>query len=150
CAPLLLFSLRQQALPKLLVAVAVFGAALTVALLMTAIPADARMNGAAHANESEAARPGLFVTIALAVLFFIYVGMEVSFSFWAATFAKRLGSGTEELATLAPMFFFSGLMSGRALTPVILNRIRENRLALTALCLVVASGASLVSASSQK
>ena len=48
------------------------------------------------------------------------------------------------------MFFFGGLMSGRALTPLALVRVRENRLALGALSLVTFGGTLLVVSATQK
>ena len=47
------------------------------------------------------------------------------------------------------MFFFSGLMSGRAITPALLKRIRDDRLALGALCMVLVGGTLLVAFPSQ-
>jgi MFS transporter, FHS family, glucose/mannose:H+ symporter len=147
-SPLVLFSLRSHVLPQMLVGVALFGLVLTVALLFNAIPADKRAKAASDANEGNA-RLGVLVTAALATLFFIYVGTEVSFSFWAATYAKRLATGAEDVATVAPMFFFGGLMGGRALTPLLLMRIRESRLALAALSLVIVGGLLLIASTNR-
>jgi len=149
CSPLVMFSLRLHVLPQVLIGIAVFGCVLMLLLLLTAVPGEKRVPGQVS---DVSARPkiGLSVTVALATLFFVYVGTEVSFSFWAATYAKRLDAGARELSTIAPMFFFGGLMSGRALTPLALTRIRENRLALGALCVVVFGAALLVASSTQK
>src|SRR5262249_6585558 len=140
--------LRMQALPKMLTGVALFGIVLTIALLFAAMPsknpADADLSSA-----METTKPATLVMLGLASLFFLYVGTEVSFSFWAATYAKRLGTGVAEMSTVAPMFFFTGLMSGRGLTPVALNHIRESRLVLGSLCAVVLGGTLLVWTSQQ-
>ena len=149
CSPLLMFSLRFHLLPHMLIGIAAVGAVLTMTLLLTAVPGEERTEAATGAARP-AAHPGVPILIGLAALFFIYVGTEVSFSFWAATYAKRLGASVEEMSTVAPMFFFGGLMAGRALTPLALNRIRDNRLALGALFVVIAGGAALLASSTQK
>jgi len=148
CSPLVMFSLRQHSLVQMLVAVAAFGTLLTIALLLTAIPADLQ----AHSGAADETRPtlGMLVTIGLTALFFVYVGTEVSFSFWAATYAKRLTPAMRDVSTVAPMFFFAGLMTGRALTPIVLRSVRESRLALGALCLVIVGGMLLVASATQK
>jgi len=148
CSPLLLFSLRQRALPQLLVGVALFGAVLTLLLLFMAMPQDQPALLGASAERTSPV--GLAVTAGLTALFFIYVGTEVSFSFWAATYANRLAKGAQGMSTVAPMFFFAGLMTGRALAPVVLRRVRESRLVFAALFVVAGSGAVLVSANGQR
>jgi FHS family glucose/mannose:H+ symporter-like MFS transporter len=149
CSPLVMFSLKLHLLPQMLVGIAVFGCVLTLVLLFAAAPAEKHANSPA-VDVAVAPRIGPFVTIALATLFFIYVGTEVSFSFWAATYANRLSAGLGEVSTVAPMFFFGGLMGGRAFTPLALAKIRENRLALGALCVVVLGAALLVASSTQR
>src|SRR5262249_6368964 len=42
-----------------------------------------------------------------------------------------------------------GLMAGRALTPLLLMRIRESRLALGALCLVIVGGSLLIASTNR-
>lgn len=147
CSPLLMFSLQRHALAQALLGVAALGIMLIIALLLVAMPGERAELTASGGVTSP--KLGVFVAAGLAILFFIYVGTEVSFSFWAATYAKRLATGAAEMSTVAPMFFFGGLMSGRALTPALLNRIGESRLALGGLCVVVAGGSLLVAFSTQ-
>src|SRR5690349_2315298 len=52
---------------------------------------------------------GLGVAVGLGILFFVYVGTEVSTSYWATTHAERAADWRTNTFTLAPMFFFSGL-----------------------------------------
>ena len=80
---------------------------------------------------------GLVTTLTLAALFFLYVGVEVSLGSWAAAYAKRLPGGGEGISTLAPMFFYGGLLSGRAFAPFVLARVREYRLVIVALTMVI-------------
>jgi MFS transporter, FHS family, glucose/mannose:H+ symporter len=148
CSPILMLSLKLHALPQMLIGVATLGIVLMLALLFVAMPGEKRTETVASGTTA-VPQLGLWVAAGLASLFFIYVGTEVSFSFWAATYAKRLAAGAVEMSTVAPMFFFGGLMSGRALTPALLNRIREGKLALGALCVVLVGGALLVTFSMQ-
>ena len=148
CSPILRFSLKLHALPQMLMGVAALGIVLMVALLLVAMPGEGRTEPAASGGMA-APKLGVLVAAGLASLFFIYVGTEVSFSFWAATHVKRLGAEAAEMSTIAPMFFFGGLMSGRALTPALLNRVREHRLALGGLCVVLVGGTLLVATSRQ-
>jgi fucose permease len=94
--------------------------------------------------------PGLLTTVTLAALFFLYVSVEVSLGSWSAAYAKRLPGGGEGLSTLAPMFFYGGLLAGRASAPLVLARVREFRLVVVALLLVIAGNAVFVFAPTQK
>jgi MFS transporter, FHS family, glucose/mannose:H+ symporter len=143
CSPLLVLSLRLHQVPQLLMGFAALGISLTLGLFFVNIPSETRV-APVTAGTSAAPKLGLLVAVGLATFFFVYVGTEVSFSFWAATYANRLGTGTEAMATVAPMFFFGGLLSGRALTPVVLERVREHQLVLGALCVIAAGGTLLV------
>lgn len=147
-SPLLLSSLQLHSLPQMLIGVAACGVLLTLALLFATMPTESHTE--TRASSEIVPKLSVLVTAGLAALFFIYVGTEVSFSFWAATYVKRLSAGAQELSTVAPMFFFGGLMSGRALTPVVLKRIRENHLAFGALCLVIVGGTLLLVSTTQK
>jgi len=148
CSPLLLFSLKLHALPQMLMGVAALGVALMAALFLV-MPAGEKHMDAAASSGVAPPKLGAWVATGLATLFFIYVGTEVSFSFWAATYANRMGPGAAGMSTVAPMFFFGGLMSGRALTPALLNRIRENQLALGSLGVVLVGGTLLVALPTQ-
>jgi fucose permease len=93
---------------------------------------------------------GLATTIALATLFFIYVATETSVGGWAVEFAKRLANRSTGMTTLAQMFFYAGLTSGRAIAPVVLLRLDERRLVLGALVLSAAGTAILMASSTLK
>jgi len=60
---------------------------------------------------------GSGVAILLGALFYVYVGTEVSTSYWAATHAQRAAVWATNTYTLAPTFFFAGLLGGRGLVP---------------------------------
>jgi FHS family glucose/mannose:H+ symporter-like MFS transporter len=67
--------------------------------------------------------------IALAVLFFTYVGTETAVGGWLASYAKRIMRGAGTMWVTTPSFFYGGLLSGRILTPALLRRVPEVKLA---------------------
>lgn len=142
CSPLVLLAMKNGMLQQFLFGFAAFGALLTIGFLFTEIP-EARHEESANA-EAGAGHVGTVSTMILAALFFLYVGIEVSLGSWAAEHAKRLPHTGVGLATVAPMFFYGGLMTGRALAPLILPRVREYRLVLSVLAAVIAGNTLLV------
>jgi MFS transporter, FHS family, glucose/mannose:H+ symporter len=146
CSPLILLALKHLKLPGLLVGLAIAGALMVLGLTFASFGSERRGAGA-KAEQTSTVETGLAVTVALAALFFIYVAMETSVGGWAAELAKRLAHGASGMTTLAPMFFYTGLMSGRAIAPLVLLGLRERRLVLGALSLS-AGGTVIVMASS--
>lgn len=63
--------------------------------------------------------------VALALLFFLYIGVEGSVAGWLATYAKRTVLTSGFLWMTAPSFFWAAIMAGRALAPFILCRTAE-------------------------
>ena len=61
----------------------------------------------------------------LALLFFLYIGVEGSVAGWLATYAKRTVLPSGVLWMTAPSFFWAAIMAGRALAPLILRRTEE-------------------------
>lgn len=72
----------------------------------------------------------------LAALFFLYVGSENSVAGWVASLTKRMNP--DSLWALAPMFFWGGLLAGRALVPLIPLRRSERKLLVSGLILATA------------
>jgi FHS family glucose/mannose:H+ symporter-like MFS transporter len=142
CSPLILLALRHQFLSSLLLSLGVCGFVLGGALLFAVFPAEKPVPPT-NASGSQLSASAISLLAAIAALFFIYVGTETSIGGWAAEHAKRLAGHTTSLSTVAPMFFYAGLMSGRALAPVILRYLRERRVALISLALA-ATGVGLV------
>jgi FHS family glucose/mannose:H+ symporter-like MFS transporter len=149
CSPLVLLALKNGFLPQFLMFFAGFGGLLAFSFLFAKFP-DARH---AATNSTTVPAPpgvGLVTTLTLAALFFLYVGVEVSLGSWAAAYAKRLAGGGEGIATLAPMFFYGGLLAGRACAPFVLARVREYRLVIAALIMVIIGNTVFVLAPTQK
>ncbi len=143
CSPLIAIALKRNALPGLLAGYALFGGLMVLALLF------ARFGGEKQAKSAPTtgAAPltvGWGVTAALAAMFFIYVAMETSIGVWAAEYARRLANGITNMTTLAPMFFYAGLTSGRGLAPLALLRLTERRLVLSALSLTALGSTLLI------
>jgi len=107
------------------------------------IPYEERMNPAGTTSQVPTK-----VAVALGILFFVYVGTEGAVSGWAAPLAKRITAAPTNLWTLTPMFFWTGLFTGRALAPVILRRLKERTLMVAGLSLGLAGSATLIWATS--
>jgi len=77
-------------------------------------------------------------TLSLAALFFLYVGSENSVAGWVASLTKRMNADSGDLWALAPMFFWGGLLAGRALVPMVPLRRSERTLLAGGLMLAAA------------
>src|SRR6266851_12500 len=142
-------ALRHQMLSPLLLAVAVGALLLAGSFLSANFPRE--MHRSADQSSTPSAQiPAFMITVAISALFFIYVGTETSIGGWAAELAKRLAGHASNLSTVAPMFFYAGLMTGRGLAPLVLMRVRENRVAPGALLVTALGIAIVISARSQR
>jgi MFS transporter, FHS family, glucose/mannose:H+ symporter len=136
CSPIIAVALRHGGVSRLLMGYAVFGAVLVVALLLMPFDTEKHTQDASAANvAAESAGTGIGMTLALAFLFFTYVGLENGIGVWSAEFSRRVAGGITNITTLAPMFFYAGLTSGRGLAPLALLRVSERPLVLGALSL---------------
>jgi fucose permease len=147
CSPLIALALKRNGLPVLLGGFAICGAIIVIGLLFVSI------EGQKHDQDPNAAKAsssaiGLHITIAMAALFFIYVAMENGIGIWSAEYAKRLAHGITSMTTLAPMFFYAGLTSGRAGAPLVLRLHSEKRIVLGALSLAAGATALLIASPS--
>jgi len=150
CSPLVLLALKNGLLPAFLFFFAGVGALLAFSFLFSTFPeANHAPTSSTATATTSAGRIGLVITLTLAALFFLYVGIEVSIGSWAAAYTKRLPGVGEGISTLAPMFFYGGLLTGRASAPFVLARVREFRLVVTALVVVIAGISALVAAPTQ-
>ena len=148
CSPLIALALRRNGLGILLSGTAVFGGVLVMGLLFVSFGVQKHGNDVNTAGVASAAI-GLGVTIALAAMFFIYVAMENGIGIWSAEYAKRLANGIiTGMTTLAPMFFYAGLTSGRAAAPLFLRHLHERKIVLGALSLAATATALLIASRS--
>jgi FHS family glucose/mannose:H+ symporter-like MFS transporter len=147
CSPLIALALKRNGLAILLAGTAVFGGILVLGLLFATFGPQKHEKDVNTAGASSPAI-GLGVTIALAAMFFIYVAMENGIGIWAAEYAKRVANGITSMTTLAPMFFYAGLTSGRGAAPLVLQRLHERKMVLGALSLTAAGTALLIASRS--
>jgi FHS family glucose/mannose:H+ symporter-like MFS transporter len=147
CSPLIALALKRNGLGILLTGAAVFGEILVLGLLFVSFGAQKHEKDVSTALPSSPAI-GLGVTIAMGAMFFIYVAMENGIGIWSAEYAKRLANGITGMTTLAPMFFYAGLTSGRAGAPLVLRRLPERKIVLGALSLAAAATALLIASRS--
>jgi MFS transporter, FHS family, glucose/mannose:H+ symporter len=130
CPALVMLAARSHRLAVLLFGIA--GCSVFLALALASMDLDPPSQGAAGASPSQAEPTvGIRAACALGGLFFLYVGAESSMGGWAAALARRLGTRPGNPWELAPMFFWAGLLAGRALGPLALRRMTE-RAMLTA------------------
>ncbi len=147
CSLLVWLALKYGALSWMLYILAGFGALLAFSLLFAELPKERHAGPSTTVNTPAVS---LVTTLTLAALFFLYVGVEVSLGSWVATDATRLSGGGTLWATLAPLFFYGGLLVGRASGPFILARVHEYRLVMSALVVVIVGVTLLVLATQQR
>ncbi len=147
CSPLIALALKRNGLGMLLTGAAVFGGILVLGLLFVSFGVQKHEKDVTTAGAASPAI-GLGVTIAMGAMFFIYVAMENGIGIWSAEYAKRLANGITGMTTLAPMFFYAGLTSGRAGAPLVLRRLPERKIVLGALSLAAAATALLIASRS--
>ena len=143
CSPLVSLAIRRNGGTALMSGLTIYGGLVVLGLLFASFGKEER------AKDSNAVTPadsgaGLAIVIALAALFFIYVAVENGIGIWAAEYAKRLANGISGMTTLAPMFFYLGLTSGRLTAPLVLMRLPERKIVLGALALTVAANIVLI------
>src|SRR6266849_9939026 len=129
-----MLTMRTSHVTLLLYVVGAICAALALVLL--------RMSFGKPLHEEDSTPAGTNVKIAgggvallLGILFFTYVGTEVGTSYWAPAHAQRATTWSSNTWTLAPMFFFAGLLSGRGTVAAILLRWKEVTVAVGGLLL---------------
>jgi fucose permease len=147
CSVLIALALKHNGLSLLLAGTAVYGGILVAGLLFTPFGVQKHKEDPSVSGRASTAI-AMGVTIAMAAMFFIYVAMENGIGFWSAEYAKRIAGGVTGMTTLAPMFFYAGLTSGRAAAPLALKRLHERKIVLAALSLAAAATALLMASRS--
>jgi len=145
CPFLVAAAAKSHRVPLLLAAVAAF--CLLVANGIAVMPSsivDPVASGGRKGQAEQGIRRREGVLAALAALFFIYVGTENAIGGWVASYAKALGSMTAATAVITPAFFYSSLMLGRWLAPLLLRKIADVRLVQIGLVVACAGMAGLV------
>jgi FHS family glucose/mannose:H+ symporter-like MFS transporter len=134
CPVLLLAGLRADRYTAVLLSIA--ASALLLGIFFAGMKFESLSlkspDGAGVDRKITSAHP-IHVPVALALLFYLYIGTENGTSGWAAEQAHRVGTGNA--STVMPMFFWAGLLSGRGISALILTRVRESWLVITGLLL---------------
>jgi MFS transporter, FHS family, glucose/mannose:H+ symporter len=134
CPVLLLAALRANRLTEFLLSVA--ACALLLSIFFGSMKFEAlspKSSSAATTEQKFTPAHPIHVPAALALLFYLYIGTENCISGWAAEQAHRVGTGNA--STVMPMFFWAGLLSGRAISALLLTRVKETWLLITGLLL---------------
>ena len=84
--------------------------------------------------------------VPLLLLFFFYVGTEVSIGGWVAALEKRLPGGATSSLAMAPSVFYGALLFGRGLAPAVLKRLSTFAISFGGL-LLAALGAAIIALS---
>jgi fucose permease len=136
-APLAKWAMQSATLTQLLYVTGAVSTLLAIVLLRMRFGEAPK-----QAAEQEAAEPsgaaGHGIVALLGVLFFVYVGTEVSTSYWSVTHTQRAATWAGNNFTFAQMFFFSGLLGGRGASAAILLRLKEGTVAVGGLLLAAA------------
>jgi MFS transporter, FHS family, glucose/mannose:H+ symporter len=134
CPPLVLVAHQAGRLPVLVLGIAGLSAVAAIAIATMNLEPRVHENDEGRAPAA-ASRGGRRYAFALGGLFFLYIGTEGCVGGWTASLAKRMGASGGNLWELAPMFFWAGLLAGRAIAPAILKRVTEQSLSAAGLIL---------------
>jgi fucose permease len=147
-SPLALLTVRSSQVTPLLYIVGAICAALALVLLQMPFGKPPhREDSVPIASEGKTAGAG--VATLLGILFFVYVGTEVGTSYWAPAHAQRATTWSGDAWTLAPMFFFAGLLGGRGAAAAILLRLKETTVAVSGILIAAAGELIFLSAHSR-
>ncbi|MFZ0772338.1 MAG: MFS transporter [Candidatus Sulfotelmatobacter sp.] len=137
CSPLVMLAERHRVTSWLLYAIAACSA--LTAVILAGLNLEP---GTTEYEEQPSPDPreniSMSSTVSLTALFFLYVGSENSVAGWVASLTKRVNPDSRGLWALAPMFFWGGLLAGRALVPLVPLRRRERTLLASGLMLAAA------------
>ena len=146
-SPLAMLTVRTQHVSLLLYIVAAICVILAIALLRMpfGMPPPEEQSALEEINSRVA---GFATAALLGILFFVYVGTENGISYWAADHAQRAAAWRTNTFTLAPMFFFAGLLGGRGAAAAVLLHVKEVTVAVGGILLAAAGTAAFVAAHS--
>lgn len=146
-APLARWTIQKSSVTQLLYVVGALSAFLAIYLFTMKFgkPHQEEVSSQASAAGGSA---GNGVAALLGTLFFIYVGTEVGTSSWSAAHAQSATTWSGNNWTLAPMFFFAGLLGGRGASAAILLRLKEATVAVSGLLIAVAGELLFITAHS--
>jgi len=148
CPMFLLAGLRANHFTAVLLSIA--ASALLLSIVFVGIKFEslsAKSPDATSAEQKIISAHPIHVPVALALLFYLYIGTENGISGWAAEQAHRVGTGNA--SAVMPMFFWAGLLSGRGISALILTSAKESWLVITGLALSAVGTTSLLLATTR-
>src|SRR5262249_55715891 len=123
---------------------------LVIAFVISIAPAREREDRSPHSCAGPRNVVGWKFIVAVAAMFFLYVGVETSLSGWSATLMTRLPMGLAAAWLPAPTVFWSGLVAGRGIAPLVLRQWSERSMAVAGLsAAVLATGVMMATSSRQ-
>jgi MFS transporter, FHS family, glucose/mannose:H+ symporter len=127
-SPIVMLAQRREAIPSLLYTIA--SASALTALILAAMNVEPGATDGDHQQSTPTRGENISMrsSVSLAGLFFLYVGSENSIAGWVASLTKRMHPDSGDMWALAPLFFWGGILSGRALVPLVPFRWRERAL----------------------
>jgi MFS transporter, FHS family, glucose/mannose:H+ symporter len=134
-APVVLLAQRREAIPFFLYTIASASALTAVILAAMNLEPGATEGDQQQSTAARGENISMRSSINLAGLFFLYIGSENSIAGWVASLTKRMHPDSGDLWALAPLFFWGGILSGRALVPLVPYRWRERALLASGLIL---------------
>jgi FHS family glucose/mannose:H+ symporter-like MFS transporter len=145
-SPVVMLTQRREAIPFLLYAIA-SASALTALILATMNLEPVALEGD-HQKSTPTRGDNIRIrsSVNLAGLFFLYVGSENSIAGWVASLTKRMHPDSGDMWALAPLFFWGGILTGRALVPLVPFRWRERALLASGLILATVAVSLLLRA----
>src|SRR5205823_3910539 len=143
CPVLVMVAERNHRLPVLLSGVAGLSLLLALALVIMKLESPSQRTAAETSLRDQPAA-SVKMAFALGGLFFLYCGTESAVGGWAGALAKRMEASPGNPWELAPMFFWAGLLAGRAMAPMVLRRAPERTVLISGLTLATASSGALV------
>jgi FHS family glucose/mannose:H+ symporter-like MFS transporter len=127
-----------------------YGTAAALLALLLAF-AFARFEPDTRAQNTPSSSPGDGVLnhrmlLVICALFFVYVGTEVSFGGWLASYAHRMGTSQHSYWVPTTSFFWGALLVGRTLAPAALKFHKETAVARIGLVVALVGGLTIVAA----
>ena len=138
-SPVVMVAQRHEAIPSLLYTIASASAFTALILVVMNLEPEATDGDRQHSTLMRGENIGLRSSVSLAGLFFLYIGSENSIAGWVASMTKRMHPDSGDLWALAPLFFWGGILTGRALVPLVPFRWRERALLASGLILAGAA-----------
>jgi len=137
-APLAKFMIQTSHVTLFLRIVGVLSLILTVVLLRMSFGEPSHSEAPAEVVETSSPIAGLGTAVLLGTLFFVYVGTEVSTSYWSSMHSQRATTWAGNNFTLVQMLFYAGLLGGRGAGAAILLHLKEATVAIGGILLAAA------------